>query len=215
MAACREKWKNIRGRYVKQMNYPPSGSAAKPKSSYYLAEHLDFLDMFIKIRKPRGNVKSPESPSGLDTSQCHFGSGHFGDTEESVQQSDTSNTSTSEPDMSRLPYKRKSGYQTKPRNQMNPMHSDMNTAFQYFEQRKNLRAQGKQSEDPDESFLKSILPDMKCMNEHQKRNFKVGILNLAGQILNQPVMVPHLPFIGSSSLKEEGHIENIKEEPTT
>lgn len=38
-------------------------------------------------------------------------------------------------------------------------------------------------EDPDMMFLKSLLPDMKSMNDSQKRKFKIGILNLSDNIL--------------------------------
>lgn len=38
-------------------------------------------------------------------------------------------------------------------------------------------------EDPDMLFLKSLLPDMKAMNENQKRKFKIGILKLSDDFL--------------------------------
>lgn len=39
--------------------------------------------------------------------------------------------------------------------------------------------------DTDLSFLKSVLPDMKAMTQEQKRRFKIGILNMAGEILKE------------------------------
>lgn len=43
-------------------------------------------------------------------------------------------------------------------------------------------------EDSDLYFLKSVLPDMKCMTPTQKRRFKVGVLNLSDTILNEQNM---------------------------
>jgi hypothetical protein len=40
-------------------------------------------------------------------------------------------------------------------------------------------------EDPDLSFFKSVLPDMREMNTEQKRRFKIGILSLVKQILEE------------------------------
>lgn len=40
-------------------------------------------------------------------------------------------------------------------------------------------------EDLDLCFLKSVLPDMKCMTPDQKRRFNVGVINLSGSILNE------------------------------
>jgi hypothetical protein len=55
------------------------------------------------------------------------------------------------------------------------------SAFQCCQVRK--RFVQNEDEDPDLSFFKSVLPDMKEMNAEQKRRFKIGILSLAQQIL--------------------------------
>lgn len=60
-----------------------------------------------------------------------------------------------------------------------------NAAYEYFSQRKNLRATSTETPtDTDLSFLHSVLPDMKLMTSDQKRAFKIGILNLSEKILN-------------------------------
>lgn len=61
------------------------------------------------------------------------------------------------------------------------------SAFEYF-QKKRTKLQEcpeKNTEDPDRAFLISMLPDMKKMTDSQKRKFKIGILNLAGEILEE------------------------------
>lgn len=42
-------------------------------------------------------------------------------------------------------------------------------------------------EDVDLYFFKSLLPDMKLMNPEQKRRFKIGVINLSGNILNDKI----------------------------
>ena len=64
-------------------------------------------------------------------------------------------------------------------------------SLEYFEKKeqmmemKNSLHQNITSEppDPDMAFFQSVLPDMQLMNDTQKRQFKIGILNLAQQIL--------------------------------
>jgi len=41
-------------------------------------------------------------------------------------------------------------------------------------------------EDPDLCFLKSLLPDMKSMNDDQKRRYKIQMISVAGSILSEP-----------------------------
>jgi hypothetical protein len=57
------------------------------------------------------------------------------------------------------------------------------SAFQCCQARK--RSAQNEDEDPDLSFFKSVLPDMREMNAEQKRRFKIGILSLAQQILGE------------------------------
>jgi hypothetical protein len=82
------------------------------------------------------------------------------------------------------------------------------SAFDFFQAKKKENKQ----EDPDLSFLKSILPDMKEMTGDQKRRFKVGILNLAGQILSESTVSPAQCFSSSSS---HYSTEPPQEEPST
>lgn len=56
-------------------------------------------------------------------------------------------------------------------------------AHDFFVQRKKTVTAVE--EDLDLCFLKSVLPDMKCMTPDQKRRFKVGVINLSGSILNE------------------------------
>jgi len=81
--------------------------------------------------------------------------------------------------------------------------SDVNkSAFEYFQSKKNVGSNisEKKIQDPDESFLMSVLPDMKEMNSEQKRRFKIGILKMAGDILSEFSYRPTPePFSNSTS----------------
>lgn len=182
---------------MKMVNHT-NGCKENPKKPYYLAEHLTFLDTFIKKRKSRGksHPQSLELVYESDDSQPS-GSNNFGDFAESLQHhfSESSNSSTPEAAPKQSQLKRKTQSQT--------VSDANNAAFRYpsFEAMKKPRSEANQYDDPDEAFLKSMLTDMKMMNDYQKRNFKAGVLNLAGQILNQPLMIPPVCPITSNDVK--------------
>lgn len=179
---------------MKQLNKNTSGSAAKSKKQYYLADYLCFLDTYIKSRQPTGNLQ-PLSPEIADehsnSTQDLSDVDESRDTNEFSRQAisittDTSAPSTPEPSTSASV---QSGY--KRQRKRSATINEVNTAaIDYFEFRKKQHNSASSATDPDEAFLKSVLPDMKNMTETQKRNFKVGVLHLAGQILNQPVVTP-------------------------
>ncbi|CAK1602109.1 unnamed protein product [Parnassius mnemosyne] len=53
VADCKGRWKNLRGCYTRHLknNNRPSSSSAKHVKPYYLADHLQFLDRYIKSRQ--------------------------------------------------------------------------------------------------------------------------------------------------------------------
>ncbi|KAJ8930403.1 hypothetical protein NQ314_016798 [Rhamnusium bicolor] len=59
------------------------------------------------------------------------------------------------------------------------------SALECFNSRKHTKATTAE-ESPDLQFLKSLLPDMAEMNPNQKRRFKIGILKLQQEILDEP-----------------------------
>lgn len=61
---------------------------------------------------------------------------------------------------------------------------DLNRSeFEFYRSRRHSGQN--EVEDPDLSFFKSVLPDIREMNAEQKRRFKIGILNLAQQVLKE------------------------------
>lgn len=64
------------------------------------------------------------------------------------------------------------------------------SAFEYFEKKKQApyRPPALTNDDADVQFLLSLLPDLKRMTDKQKRKYKVGVLNLADEILDEPLL---------------------------
>lgn len=60
---CKDRWKNLRGSYTRHLKYEnaPSGSAAKKKKAYYLAEYMTFLLPYTKSRQMKSNIVRPLS----------------------------------------------------------------------------------------------------------------------------------------------------------
>lgn len=59
-AECKERWKNIRAVFVRNMKPAPSGAGAKTKKTYYLMESMQFTVPYIKaLGAPSGNLPNP------------------------------------------------------------------------------------------------------------------------------------------------------------
>lgn len=58
---CKERWRNLRSTFVKNIRPKPSGSAGGKKKPYYLTEAMQFAVPFLKVAgTPSGNL--PEIP---------------------------------------------------------------------------------------------------------------------------------------------------------
>lgn len=129
---------------------------------YYLAPHLHFIDQFLRPRKMKGGFRPKLQQLSSES-----------DTEDNVGSGSTSPPPIEESFISGGPLQGRS-----------PTLKDVNkSAFDYFNQ-KNYQAKSN-SLDPDLAFLQSVLPDLKAMSSDQKRRFKIGVLNLAGQLLSE------------------------------
>ncbi|CAH2007606.1 unnamed protein product [Acanthoscelides obtectus] len=97
--------------------------------------------------------------------------------------------------------------------------ADVNkSAFEFFEKKKQApyKPPAFTNDDADVQFLLSLLPDLKKMSDKQKRKYKVGVLNLAGEILDEPV-VSHIsaPLFSPTSSYSSLAAEGIPSEPST
>ncbi|XP_046687185.1 uncharacterized protein LOC124372825 [Homalodisca vitripennis] len=191
------------GRYAKykKLTKLPSGSATKKIKQYYLAEHLNFLDNFLKSRQSKGNITEVETAQeeeqqNSEDEQLDDSTVEERDaTQDSAQDAnlpttgDTSKASKPAPIPPTLTTEQKKDNGYRKRKTPFTSLSDVNSsAFKYFETKQRLLNQTSQKTstepDPDLAFLHSILPDMKAMDARQKRQFKIGVMKLADETLN-------------------------------
>lgn len=196
--ACKDRWKNIRNRYAKykKLLSVPSGSSAKKVKEYYLAQHLHFLDRYLKSRPSKSNLQS----------QCR------------------SDTHTDESDLDEEPMSpfRPPFHSPSPQAQHHPspLSSDSSkksktptlkdvnqSAFEYFNRkRQKSEKENVQPLDTDLAFLQSMLPDMKAMNLVQKRRFKMGVMQLAEQILGNEATSTSEPVAPPSTIEQNQNV---------
>jgi hypothetical protein len=177
---CKERWKNLRAsftRFLKSTNLSP-GSVAKYKKPYYLAEYLHFLKPFTKSRNESGILQRSGQSCDSETESSRSASKlqHDRQQEDDVSQNEDPSWQEDKPEDFVTPATKKIKRTTSI--------EDVNTSRRTFQcyQSRNSSVQN-EDEDPDMSFLKSVLPDMREMNAEQKRRFKIGILSLAQEIL--------------------------------
>lgn len=65
-ARCKERWKNLRSVFVRNLKVPPSGSGSKKKRPYYLMEAMQFALPFRKTNMPTAGNMPPVNE------QCDF-----------------------------------------------------------------------------------------------------------------------------------------------
>ncbi|GLV33563.1 hypothetical protein CBL_20280, partial [Carabus blaptoides fortunei] len=136
---------------------------------YYLADHLSFLHPFTKTRA----MKNTDTSALQD--ELHSAITISDHSSHASWEEDTSSAAVV-PAASVVSRKRKN--KLLPYDSMHAKRTPMtNTSAS--------STSNEQNTDPDYAFLLSILPDMQVMTGEQKRRFKIGILNLAGQILEK------------------------------
>jgi hypothetical protein len=192
---CKERWKNLRAsftRYLKSVKLS-CGDGIRYKKPYYLAEYLHFLKPFTKSRKQNGKLQrvglSPEADTGEQDCDHEMDSpepatqflldGEQENEEHRRNEDPLMNVGKWQEDVS-------ADFVTPATKKIKRTVSieDVNrSAFEFYQSRKHLGQN--EIEDPDLSFFKSVLPDIREMNAEQKRRFKIGILNLAQQILKE------------------------------
>lgn len=191
-ADCKDRWKNIRGRYVRYKNQKnlPSGSRAKRIKDYYLTPHLHFLDSFLKSRKSKGNMANETLPIGgdtehsvdeeedVDSEKAEEEDSQGGDNESGINTSPTPSP-LPEPKSMKPPPPRTSNDGYRKRKGATSLADVNEQAFKYFEKKQTILQEANMHQkseppDPDMAFLQSLLPDMKCMDESQNGNSKIG-----------------------------------------
>lgn len=177
---CKDRWKNIRGRYSKYKAklLAESGQPGKRVKEYYLASHLLFLDPFMKTRGNKYNTADEVVDTPIVKEETEGSELDDDDYYETVIMSPDNSQDTCtyplapspSPSTSREPKSLKVASPLSTTNEIGC--------------RKRKSSSSITPLDPDMAFLQSVLPDIKSMNEAQKRKFKIGILKLADDILS-------------------------------
>ncbi|KAJ2938726.1 hypothetical protein O0L34_g3336 [Tuta absoluta] len=198
---CRDRWRNIRNRYCKchnrRMLAARDASVAKVKE-YYLGPHLRFIDKFLRV-KPRKSNNRPkvEKEAVEDTNEAIEDDNFDDDDDNDSSENEESNQSfvknsekTFEEPESFFISKRSRSSTEDVEDTRTSDDAIKNPLEQYFPQeikRNNAKkdtVETVDSSDSDFCFLKSLLPDMAEMTAAQKRQFKIRVMSLAGDILD-------------------------------
>ncbi|KAL5237737.1 hypothetical protein ACI65C_005147 [Semiaphis heraclei] len=185
---CKERWKNLRACYTRHLKHKlPSGSGAKPKRPYYLAEYLNFLEPFTKSRKQTGNIPVNLNTvnENLNENDLENSDDQADDNESADQSFDNFSDPNSKEDSLYSPSTSSANVNKNKKKLAPVLLSDVNkAALDFFSKRKKTDTE----EDMDLCFLKSLLPDMKLMTPDQKRRYKVQMINAASCILSEHIV---------------------------
>jgi hypothetical protein len=190
---CKERWKNLRASFTRFLKSTKlsSGCGTKYKKPYYLAEYLHFLKPFTKSREQSGILQSVSLEPDTEGQVCDNepeSTESFSKLHHDQEQVDEVRRNDDDPNINTSGW-----HENTPEDLIAPASKKMKrtismedvnrSAFQCCQARN--RSVQNEDEDPDLSFLKSVLPDMREMNAEQKRRYKIGILSLAQQILGE------------------------------
>lgn len=176
VSLCKEKWKNLRTVFVRNMKPASSGSSRKAKKPYYLNEYLQFLLPYVK---PNTDITNPENlPSPTSDNEITFENNEQSDTEvqdEDIIQQDKYLTdkiiNIEEPnyEKGRLPLVQEcnQGKGNKKKRKL-----DVSEVDQSFIDFVNMKKEKSCETDPRKMFLLSLLPDIKNMTDQQMRILK-------------------------------------------
>ncbi|XP_031327884.1 uncharacterized protein LOC116171864 isoform X2 [Photinus pyralis] len=165
VSKCKQKWQNVRTAFVRNLKSPPSGSGAKSKKPYYLAEHMQFVLPFVKPNTPdsdtQGNIPSTSEQHSEDESESIDESTAIAD---NTDEADATQASQGIGNDGTQTINRKKSANTVT-NKRKPELSDADRAFVEF---CDIRKKKTTDADPNQMFLLSLLPEME--NQHSVTN---------------------------------------------
>lgn len=189
---CKERWKNLRASFTRFLKSTKlsSGFGTKYKKPYYLAEYLHFLKPFTKSREQSGMLQSVSLEPDTEGQGCDSEP----ESSESVSKLHHDQEQVDEVRQNEDPSINITGWhEDTPEDFIAPVSKKVKRAISLETVNRSVfhccqdkkRPVQNEDEDPDLSFFKSVLPDMREMNAEQKRRYKIGILSLAQQILGE------------------------------
>ncbi|KAL7633563.1 UNVERIFIED_CONTAM: hypothetical protein RMT77_016096 [Armadillidium vulgare] len=190
VAACKERWKNLRASLCRHLRQQLGAPGTKTKRPYYLADYMQFVMPYTKIRpiqktylshfdtkiEAKLEAKLEETENDEETFN------YYQDIEETaaiiqdVEESEMLQlTSIQTPSSSKLHHSL--SYDTLKQKSLDPIEL---CELEYCSTKKQKL---ENSENADLMFFKSLLPDMKKMTDKQKITFKRSVLTSINDIL--------------------------------
>ncbi|XP_065074684.1 uncharacterized protein LOC135698567 [Ochlerotatus camptorhynchus] len=202
---CKARWRNLRGRFTKHLkSHASSNPAESSKRPYYLAEHLSYLLPFTKPKKSQAENDAPYLEDSIS---------RFLEIDSSISDQIIEGEELEPNEEIEFKYQFREPSETDKSERFDhgsgssnkrdaPVHSDshlMHEKYRRLDGSGDFPCEVKRSHqtqntidysDSDVLFLMSLLPDLKRMNDYQKRKYKIGILRMGGEILNEHPAAP-------------------------
>ncbi|XP_045536493.1 uncharacterized protein LOC106710469 [Papilio machaon] len=170
---AKEKWKNLRSVFVRNLKPQPKGSK---KKKYYLTDAMQFVKPYIKIAGTPSSLPDPDEQGDEYNEPQDPLSPASSPSRSSTPLSDSTRRSSS--DFSNQNYRRKK-----------KKISETDELLNEFMKSKNTKKDDDEKptiNNANKMFLLSLLPDLNCMTPTQVRIFKRQVIDLMDNILTEP-----------------------------
>ncbi|KAF3429653.1 hypothetical protein E2986_08408 [Frieseomelitta varia] len=178
-AECKEKWKNLRASFSRHLRNQSTANS-KAKRPYYMADYMDFLLPYSKLRRPDDSLNE-EGPIAQENWN-----------EEETASDTSSNYEKLNKSDQKMPEPEREGDTRNEEYAFSRSKTIRVTDDQLLSHRcldncvlANRHDFDESISDSDLLFFKSLLPDVRQMTRQEKRSFKISVLNLIDKILNE------------------------------
>lgn len=185
---CKEKWKNIRSCYTRYLRNQNSDRPVH-RRSYYLSPYMEFLQPFCKSGGNTNSTITQDTLSRTDTSDTEFSQdsslriqsvhSEYKDVDENKEelkkQLIIDNEDKEEEEERNVPGHL--GRRQWKRNKRKVIYAGEKHTLNHCVVRRTTE------DEADLNFLKSLLPEIRSMDNKQKNKFKISVLNVIQNIL--------------------------------
>lgn len=178
-AECKEKWKNLRASFSRHLRNQSTANS-KSKKPYYMADYMDFLLPYSKLRRAdeslneEGQIAQENWNEEETTSDTSSNYQKLNKSDQKISESERDGDTRNE----EYVFSRSKAIRHAEDRLLSHRCSD-NCILT------NRRDLDESINDADLLFFKSLLPDMQQMTNQEKRSFKISVLGLIDKILNE------------------------------
>ncbi|XP_069705242.1 uncharacterized protein MICU1 isoform X6 [Periplaneta americana] len=169
MSECKEKWKNMRNGFVRSLKPGPSGAYAKQKKQYYLHDDMQFVVPYLRPIQTQNVGHFPFPPDDNE--------------EELVVKEEPEETQIGQ-DISDI-FEQQEQEETTPsksrKRKIKPRANEVDNVFVDYLKPHTQTV----DDDHRRMFLLSLLPDVNKLADVQMRAFKIRVLLLLDEIMNE------------------------------